>query len=171
MRPDKKLLEGLKAAFQDKKRVSLTLLISTVFLILLALSTAVNYSFQMFSSGIEYWLPAVQLTVLGFYLNGGWTEVFLNITYSILVGIVFTNTYIQFRATGLEISNLSGIAPGVLVAGCAGCGVGLLSLIGLTGVVASLPLQGTGLKLSGILLIAYFIARVGDPETCSIPAS
>lgn len=166
-----KLVNGLKAAFKDRRKTSSTLLISSLFFVLLALSTSINYSIQMFSAGVQYWIPAIQFTVRGFYLNGGWTEVVLNIAYSTLVGVVITNTYTQFRATGLEIVNLSGIAPGVLVAGCAGCGVGLLSLIGVAGLVTLLPFHGLSLKIGGILLIIFFIARIGNPEICSIPSS
>jgi hypothetical protein len=166
-----KLSRGLKSAFKTRRRATATLLISGLFFILLALSTAVNYSIQMFSAGIQYWIPAISLTIRGFYLNGGLTEVVLNLTYSLLVGVILTNTYTQFKATGLEVGNLSGIAPGMLVAGCAGCGVGLLSLIGLTGLVASLPFQGLGLKIGGMLLLVFFIARIGNPEICAIPSS
>lgn len=73
--------------------------------------------------------------------------------------------------TVLEIGNLSEIAPRVLVAGCAGCGVGLLSLIGVASLVTLLPFQGLSLKIGGIILITFFIARTGNPEICSIPSS
>jgi len=165
------LRNGVKSAFENKKKASGTLLISSTFFIFLALSTAINYSIQMLSSGLQYWIPAIQFTVRGFYLNGGWTEVILNTIYAILVGIISTNTYIQFKNTGLNVGNLSGIAPGVLVAGCAGCGVGLLSLIGLTSIITILPFQGLSLKIVGILLITYFIAKIGNPKTCTIPSS
>lgn len=166
-----KTLRGLKAAFKNPWHGSATLIISGLFFILLALSTSINYSIQMFSAGTEYWLTAILFTIRGFYLNGGWTEVTLNIIYSLLVGIIITNTYAQYRSTGLEIGNLSGIAPGMLVAGCAGCGVGLLSLIGMAGIITSLPFQGTGLKIGGMLLLIFFIGRIGDPEICAIPSS
>jgi hypothetical protein len=165
-----RLFEGLKAAFEDKWRISSTLFTSSLFFVLLALSTSINYSIQMFSSGFQYWIPAIEFTIRGFYLNGGWTEVTLNIIYSLLVGIVINNTYTEFKNTGLKIGNLSGIAPGVLVAGCAGCGVGLLSLIGLTGILTVLPFQGLSLKIGGIFLTIYFIAKIGNPKVCSIPS-
>jgi hypothetical protein len=168
MKPVEKLFTGVKAAFKDRRKAATSITLSLSFLIFLALSTAVNYSFQMFSSGIQYWLPAVELTVRGFYLNGGWTELILNCLYALSVGVILTNTYTQFRAAGLKIGNLSGIAPGVLVAGCAGCGVGILSILGISGVVAFLPFGGFGLKIGGIVLILYFIARIGNPEVCSI---
>jgi hypothetical protein len=162
--------EGLKSAFGDKWKTSSTVLVSGLFFILLALSTSINYSIQMFSAGLEYWVPAIQFTIRGFYLNGGWTEIILNVIYSGLVGVIMTNTYTQFRSSGLELENLSGIAPGILVAGCAGCGVGLLSLLGLSGIVLSLPFQGLGLKITGMFILIYFIGRIGNPKTCSIPS-
>jgi len=170
MKFKRELTVGLKSAFEDRRKTFSTVLVSGLFFILLALSTAINYSSQMFSAGIEYWIPAIQFTIKGFYLNGGWTDIILNIIYSILVGVTITNTYTQFRASGLEIGNLSGIAPGMLVAGCAGCGVGLLSLIGMTGKIAYMPFQGLGLKIAGMMLILYFIARIGNPKICSIPS-
>lgn len=166
----RELRSGLKSAFRNKWKTFSTLSISGLFFILLALFTSINYSIQMFSAGLEYWLPAIQFTIRGFYLNGGWTAIVLNIIYSVSVGIVITNTHTQFKSSGLKIGNLSGIAPGMLVAGCAGCGVGLLSLVGLSGIVAFLPFQGLGLKLAGIIVIFYFIARIGNPRTCSIPS-
>ena len=170
MKFKRELKSGLKSAFKDRRKTFSTFLVSGLFFILLALSTSINYSIQMFSAGFEYWLPAVQFTIRGFYLNGGWTNVILNIIYSVLVGVIITNTYTQFRSSGLEIGNLSGIAPGILVAGCAGCGVGLLSILGLSSLIVSLPFQGLGLKIAGMILILYFIARIGNPRICSIPS-
>ena len=164
----KEFIQGLKASFEDRSKAFSTFIISIFFFILLALSTSINYSIQMFSSGIEYWLPAVGLTIKGFYINGGWLEVILNIIYSLLVGIVMSNTYTQCKAAGVKKSNLSGIVPGMLVAGCAGCGVGLISLLGLTGILAVLPFQGLSLKIGGMFLMAYFIARIGNPRVCAI---
>lgn len=107
----------------------------------------------------------------GFYLNGGWTELILNVFYALSVGIILTNTYTQFKTAGLKIGNLSGVAPGILVAGCAGCGVGILSILGISGLIAFLPFGGFGLKIGGIILILYFIGRIGNPDTCTIPSS
>ena len=150
-----KISRGLKAAFKNPWRGSATLIISGLFFILLALSKSINYSIQMFSAAIEHWLTAILFTIRRFYLNGGWTEVTLNVIYSLLVGITITNTYAQYRSTGLKIGNLSGIAPGMLVTGCAGCGVGLLSFIGMAGIMTSLPFQGTGLKRRGNVALNF----------------
>ncbi|MFT4892953.1 MAG: hypothetical protein ACI8Z7_000744 [Candidatus Nanohaloarchaea archaeon] len=165
------LRKGFGSAFNSRKKAFSTVFISLIFFILIALSTSIGYSSQMFLAGIEYWIPAVSFTVRGLYLNGGWIEVVLNLSYSVLIGVIITNTYTQFKNTGIRKRNLSGIAPGFLIAGCAGCGIGLLSLIGLTGIITVLPFQGTLVKIAGMALLSYFIADIGNPEICSIPSS
>jgi hypothetical protein len=166
-----RLKAGARSAFSSRKKSISTVSISLIFFILIALSTSIGYSSQMFLAGIEYWIPAISFTISGLYLNGGWTEVVLNLSYSILIGIILTNTYTQFKNTGIKKRNLSGIAPGFLIAGCAGCGVGVLSLIGLTGLVTVMPFQGTLIKIAGMALLIYFIADIGNPKICSIPSS
>ncbi|PSG98576.1 MAG: hypothetical protein BRC29_00425 [Nanohaloarchaea archaeon SW_7_43_1] len=166
----KDLKKGIKSGFNSGRKTALTVSISILFFILISLSTNIGYSTQMFSAGIEYWLPAISLSVTGLYLNGGVSEIILNLVYSVLIGIIVTNTYIQFRNSGTRARNFSGIAPGFLIAGCAGCGIGLLNLTGLTGVVAVLPFQGTLIKLTGVILLIYFIADIGKPELCTIPS-
>lgn len=166
-----RLVQGLKSAFSSRKKALATTSISIIFFILIALSSAIRYSYQMFSAGIEYWLTAITFTIRGVYLTGGLTEIVLNIVYSALIGVIITNTYHQFRTSGLKIENLSGIAPSFVIAGCAGCGIGILSIVGLAGIVGSLPFQGTSIKVAGILLLIYFTAEIGNPEICSTPSS
>jgi hypothetical protein len=166
-----KFKQGVTAAFETRKKALSTIFLSSIFLIIIALSTAINYSIQMFSNGIEYWIPAIELTISGLYLNGGLTGLGTNIIYSGLIGITLTNSYSQFKVSGLEIKNISGIAPGFLVAGCAGCGVGVLGLVGVTGAVTLLPLGGFLVQLTGIGLLIWIITSIGNPEVCSISES
>ena len=165
------LKKGFKAPF-DSLRLSLfTLLISLISLILMALSSSIIYSYQMFSYGAYYWLPAVQTRLLGLYIEGGILSLSTSLIYSLLIGITVSNFVIEFRNSGLNLRNLSGIGPGFLAAGCAGCGVGILSIIGFTGAIALLPFNGQLLRIGGMMLLIYFIAKTGDPRTCSISSS
>lgn len=170
MRLLRNLCKGIKAAYTGFNAFT-TFILSLAFFIFLALTTSVNYSLQMFSAGPEYWLTAIIFTVKGFYLNGGWFNVVLNVFYALITGALLNNAHTQFKVSGVNLENFSGIAPGMLVAGCAGCGVGLLSLTGASGIILSLPFQGTGIKVGGILLLLVIIARIGDPETCAMDAS
>ncbi|MFB6100082.1 MAG: hypothetical protein ABEK16_02310 [Candidatus Nanohalobium sp.] len=166
------LRKGLKSAFSTRRRAATTLLLSTSIFFLMALSRSIGYSTQMFLSGkIVNWLTALYTRVLGVYIVDGYYGLFINTVYAVLIGVTLTNFHTKFRSSGVKIRNLTGIAPGFIAAGCAGCGIGLLSLLGIAGGVAVLPLQGALLRISGMALLLFFIVRTGDPETCSIAGS
>ncbi|QGA79974.1 hypothetical protein [Candidatus Nanohalobium constans] len=94
----------------------------------------------------------------------------ITIIYAFLGGITLTNTMIQFRNVGVRKESLS-ILPGFLAAGCASCGVGFASIIGLGAATAALPFNGLGIKVGGIILMLYALSSLGNPKTCSIPSS
>jgi hypothetical protein len=165
------LKKGVKTPFESFSSSLLTLSISFISLVMMALSGSLVYSYQMFSYGPNYWVPLMQSRLTGLYLEGGIIGLFSSIIYSLLIGITLYNFAVQLRNSGLSLRNLSGIGPSFLAAGCAGCGVGLLSLAGLTGAIAVLPFNGQLIRLGGMLLLVYYIAKTGDPRTCSIPSS
>lgn len=164
-----KVRSGILAAFESPRKASATFIISSLIFIAMALSSSPGYTLQMFSSGIEYWLPAVKMRILGTYLSGGIQNTALLAFYSLLTGIAVKNFATQLRNSGAKIRNLSGILPGFITAGCAGCGVGLMGFLGLTGGLASLPFQGGLIRFGGIGLLFYYIGRTGDPKVCAIP--
>ena len=164
------LKEGVLTPFESLKLGSTTLFISFISLILMAFSSSIIYTYQMFSYGINYWLPAIQTRLVGLYIEGGIFSLSTSIIYSLLIGITVVNFGIQLKNSGLNLRNLSGIGPSFIAAGCAGCGVGLLSLVGLTGALALLPFNGQLIRIGGMALLVYFIAKTGNPRTCSIPS-
>ena len=165
------LKKGFKAPFESLRLSVITLFISFISLNLMALSGSITYSYQMFSYGLNYWLPALQTRLLGLYIEGGLFSLSTSILYSLLIGITIINFVIELRNSGLSLKNLSGIGPGFLAAGCAGCGVGLLGIVGLTGTLALLPFNGQLIRIGGMMILTYFIAKIGNPKTCTIPSS
>ncbi len=60
-----------------------------------------------------------------------------------------------------------GAVLGMATPVCAPCGIGLLSMIGLGGVLTYLPFQGTELGIMSIGLLTYSIVHIGgDIEEC-----
>ncbi|MFB6114679.1 MAG: hypothetical protein ABEK04_00160 [Candidatus Nanohalobium sp.] len=161
--------EGFKAAFESRKKALTTISISSFTFVLLALSSFPTYSIQMFSSGFEYWIPAIQARVTGAYIAGGSSRIAIMSVYGLLTGIALTNFFTQLRNSGAEVKGLSGIIPGFIAAGCAGCGVGLLGFMGLTGALAAMPLQGNLVRVGGLGLLFYYIGKTGNPRICTIP--
>lgn len=163
----KNFMEGVKAPFTSWKRTTGTVLASFIAFSVSILSTNPEYSIQMISSGLKYWPTAFQIRTLGLLTTTGLTGLFLTIIFSVLVGMTITNTLVQLRMSKLSTDTL-GALPGFLAGGCASCGVGVLSVLGLSGVLASLPFHGNLLKLGGVMLLLVLITRTGNPETCSV---
>jgi len=159
------LKTGVLSSVSSGKRVLSTLSLSILSFSILVLSTNIGMSLQMISSGEV--LSALYLRLTGLSLTAGYSAVLLNILFSILVGITFTNTLTQLKRGKVSKDTLGSI-PGFVAGGCASCGVGVLSLLGLGGVLASLPFQGNLLRLTGVLMLGVLILRTGDPELCEI---
>ncbi|MDP3916805.1 MAG: hypothetical protein Q8Q42_00785 [Nanoarchaeota archaeon] len=99
--------------------------------------------------------------------KGSLTDAYLHSTViliiiSVLIGIVVSLITFKVIANSRLMGNISksgaaGTFVGMLVPVCAPCGIGLLSLIGIGGVIAYLPYQGTELGILAILLLLYSI--------------
>ena len=161
------LFQGLTASVSNRRRALGTLLTGFSAFLLTIFSASPGYSMQMLSSGFQYWGIAFITRFTGVIMNTGYTGLFLTILFSTLVGVTMVNTLIQLKMNKVDFSSL-GAVPGFLAGGCASCGVGVLSLLGFGGVLASLPFAGNSLRLGGIILLTILIVRTGDPETCEI---
>lgn len=163
----KDLFQGLAASVSSRKRALGTLLTGFTAFLLTIFSASPGYSMQMLSSGFQFWTIAFITRFTGVIMNTGYTGMLLTIIFSTLVGVTMTNTLIQLKMNRIDFSSL-GAVPGFLAGGCASCGVGVLSLLGFGGVLASLPFAGNSLRLGGVILLTVLIIRTGDPETCKI---
>jgi hypothetical protein len=72
------------------------------------------------------------------------------------------------RARRRGASTVVGVLPGLLAAGCASCGAGVLGALGFVGAMAALPFDGNLLRIGGIGLLLAFLGRAGDPRTRSV---
>lgn len=155
------------SSVNSRRKIFSTFLLSSLAFTAMMLASKIGYSFQMFSSGLNYWPIALKTTTVLTIQETGLVGFMVPVVYSVLIGITLTNFYTLVRTSGLRLRNLSGIAPGFVAAGCAGCGVGLLGLLGVSGALAILPFHGELIRLGGILVLLYFIVETGDPKTCS----
>ena len=163
----KDFLEGVKGASSTRKRSAGTSVVGLSAFFLTVFSANPGYSIQMLTSGLQYWPIAFITRFSGMLSTSGLTGVFLTLLFSAMVGVTMTNTAVQLRANRISLDSLGAI-PGFLAGGCASCGVGVLSLLGFGGVLASLPFQGNLLRLGGVLLLAVLIIRTGNPDTCKL---
>lgn len=152
------------------KNILVTLAGSIVAYIALVIFVYPAYTFQLLNRSLMYFPEVLRTSTISLFDTGGFIGLSLTLTYAALTGITLTNVYLSLKKHGLsEALNLGAFLPGFAVAGCAGCGVGLLAFLGFSGVVASLPFAGNLVKLGGVFLMLAILYRLGNTRTCSIP--
>lgn len=136
--------------------------------VVLVLSSFPQFSVQVLATDptdVGYAVTALTREV---YLTTGLLGLALVAAYAVLTGVAVTNTLaLVRRARRRGASTVAGVLPGVLAAGCASCGAGVLGALGFVGAMAALPFDGNLLRVGGIGLLLFFLGRAGDPRTCS----
>jgi len=137
--------------------------------VVLVLSSFPQFSIQMLTNDPTDVVYAVTALTREVYLSTGWLGLGLVAVYAVLTGVATINALaLVRRARRTGASTIVGVLPGVLAAGCASCGAGVLGALGFVGAMAALPFDGNLLRLGGIALLLFFLGRAGDPQTCSI---
>jgi hypothetical protein len=94
----------------------------------------------------------------------------LLIAVALLTGVDIAMAAYHFREHGLDLqqggAGAAGVVLGTLGAGCAACGsavlVGLLSLVGVTGGLLFLPLEGLEFALGAVVVLTLSIYWLAD---------
>ena len=163
----RKFRDGVRSPFQKTSTGLVTSGLAFLFFLFTVFSANIKFSIQMLSSGPEYWIPAFQIRYGGLIATSGYTGLLLTLSFCILSAILLTNTLTKLKNMEIDLG-IAGIIPGFLAAGCASCGVGILTFIGLGGILASMPFQGNLLRLGTSILLVGLIARNGSPGKCDI---
>jgi hypothetical protein len=163
------LREALLFPFTTNGRLALAAAVAVVTYAVLVLSTFPSMSAQMLSAGVGYAVDAVLLLTANTYATVGATGLGLVVAYAYLTGVAVTNALAQVRLVGVGgMTNLGGVLPGLVASGCASCGAGVLGLLGFAGALTALPFHGNLVRVGGIALLLYFLARTGDPRRCGL---
>jgi len=144
-----------KNVFSKQKYIALSIIVSILFF--LANAIIVQLSLGNFKLKEAIYSPLTLYyftTTLSFYST---------ITISLLTGVLLS--LIVFKAKNMDSSNLTkanlissiGVFLGALVPGCAACGVGIISFLGLTSALFYLPFKGTEISIAAILIILFAI--------------
>ena len=162
------LLDGFKSSIDSLKAAAAVITVSSMFYLVLTLSSFPNYSLEMLNASILYLDEAFLALNWNVFHTAGYAGIFLSAVYSVFSGVLVVNLYRSLKINGISnIRKSGGMFPAFLAGGCAGCGAGILGFFGLLGIASALPFQGNGLKAASILLIAVSISAIGNPKTCS----
>lgn len=166
MRRFEKFIKGMKAAFSDRKRASLSLILTVIVFTAMNLFARPYFSHQMISSNFLLLPEAVKLVFL--YNSSNVFQMASTVTYALLAGPALVLMYLQFQSFGTGFQDLISIAPGILASGCTGCGAGIIGLLGLTGALTALPFNGLLITPAATIMMIYFITKSGNPEVCNL---
>ncbi len=162
---------SVREALKTRKRVVAVLSVGILTWVFFVLLVNPVYSFQMVSGN-----PLTMTEVLPALVASQFATGVLNFIFPVLiaglVGIVSVTTglslYNNYTSSGSLGGTLGG-AIGVAGAGCASCGAGLLTLLGLSGGVAILPFNGLGVQGLSLLLILASLEYTGRQDRiCSV---
>jgi hypothetical protein len=164
-----RLERALAFPFSSTTRILGTLVIAAVTFVVLILSTFPSMSVQMLGAGLHWFDDTLILLTQNTVATVGYSGFALMVLYAGLTGIAVVDTVASVRVDGVSnVSDATGVVPGLLASGCASCGAGVLGLLGFAGALAALPFHGDLLRLGGILLLLGFLARAGDPRRCRL---
>lgn len=129
------------------------------------------------SFSLEY-----KFSLISALIQGVWTSMggagFIILTFTaLLTGANLALLWQYIRAVkgfkNLHIVMSGNVVLGLVGSGCAACGLPLLSLLGLSGVILYLPFHGTELSYIAIflLLISFFLLMrsVQQSQACKVP--
>ena len=163
------LRDALAFPLTSNARLASAGLVAVATYVLLVLSAFPQFSIQVLTRDPTDVVYAVETLTRQVYLSAGWVGIGLVTIYAILTGIAVTNAVTLLRHTrSTGASTVAGIVPGVLAAGRASCGAGVLGALGYVGVMAVLPFDGNLLRVGGVVLLLVVLANAGDPRTCAV---
>lgn len=177
MQSPSKVLSVWKQVFSQKKYVFLMLIIAVVFYLVNGLIYNIGNIVPLFSSNFS--LAVNFLLVSSFeyiYLIVPFTAVAI-IILSLQMGMLISLLTFRFKRARDSTLGKTGVVSGIGVflgaaaPGCAACGVGLLSFLGLSSIIVTLPFKGQEIVVLAILLMSFSIYTISGKiynTTCQV---
>jgi hypothetical protein len=164
-----RILAATLSSISDWKRALGTSFIVLLTYFFFAFNTNIPWNIDILSSGLLNFPRVLYLGTVTM-IQGGYFGFLLKIIYAVMIGVTVMNFGIQLTRDNLSKSSLTSLGPGLLAGGC-GCGIGILSIVGLAGATALLPFNGNLLMIAGLGLMLYALNDMGDPEKCDVKVS
>lgn len=164
----KDILLVWKDVFSNWKYVILIVFIALFFY-------SINVFIANFSSLVSFYSQLGFIGILKFFLTlslGFWgtrplssffSLIFISILFGVLFSLIVYKTKMIKITSGktMGIFGTTGIFIGILAPGCAACGVGLLSLFGVSAaILGSLPFGGLELSMIAIGILGFSVIKI-----------
>lgn len=166
------LFAAVGYATETARRALATAAAAAVAYCLLVLTAFPGYTLQLLRADAGYLGEALVALSANTAATAGLVGIALVVLYALVTGVAVVVAVGQFRfgegAAGGASGSLSGVLPGLVASGCASCGAGLLGALGFAGALAALPFHGNLLRVAGLAVLVWFLARTGDPSACRV---
>lgn len=175
-----KIRKGLWEVFQKPAYLGIALLAAILFFLINILLP----NLKALKTVIAEATSGQVITFIGALIQGGvnsitTTSLYVLVIISLLIGIVLS--LLLYKVKMVKMFSMQdgkattiGAILGLAAPGCASCGIGVLSAVGLTSTLAYLPFKGVEIGLVSIALLmtstGSLASRIADGNTCSLKA-
>ncbi|MFQ5620411.1 MAG: hypothetical protein ACE5FT_01050 [Candidatus Nanoarchaeia archaeon] len=155
---------ALKRVFSKPNYTILAAFIALVLFMLTSVMVNLPLLWTTKSNGIVYLTKLIGSLMVGSFNAFGTLNSITQGVISILIGVSVSMVVFKIQALShLDPKSSSLSAGGILAAllsmGCASCGMGVLSLLGIAGGLAVLPFRGLEIWIAGMLMLVFAIYR------------
>ncbi len=177
----RKMLKGLKEVFQKPKYSSIAIIIAFIFFSLNMLFPNLKTLGEIATrSGVVATVKFAAVLIEGGFMSMAPLALYSLMFIALLLGTVAsliiykTKMNRMFFAQSGKATTI-GAMLGLVAPGCASCGIGVLSALGLTSTLTILPFQGTELSVLSIILLGTstmsLAEKIADGNSCKIDFS
>ncbi len=168
---------GFSLVFQRKRYVVLSIVIALLIFSFILIGKNGKTLFQtLLEHNFLFFLSFFKNLLIGGMNSTTTVSLIVLIIVALLTGIMIS--MLSFKITNLRSAkhgtvSIVGAILGVSLPGCASCGIGLLSLLGLGSLAAYLPFKGLELGVLSIGLLLFSIYKISNDitqcKTCQVP--
>lgn len=174
-----KVVKTWREVFSKPKYLSIALLSALVFYIIYFLTSAYGNIISYFQE--NSFIGTIKFAFL-LFVNFKETILFssfismilLSLFTGILISILLYRARIVKNNSVKKIGFMGGIGVflGIFAPGCASCGLGIVALLGFSGIFATLPLKGLEVSYLALFILIFSIiqisSKIGDVNSCNI---
>jgi hypothetical protein len=163
-------LTAIRLVFSQKKYLAIAIITSLAIFLFNIYVT--NYKLLL-ELGLNFKILASLL--VGTIQSLAWYAQISTVTLSVLTGITLAMLSFKAKVAGASVKDGSGILGtifGVLMPGCASCGIGVLAILGFSSALLALPLAGLEFAILGVAIlgatILYTSKQIVECPACKV---
>lgn len=166
-----------KKIFQQSKYITLSIIIATIFYLLNVIIINFKNIISIFNSlgfveVLKSFYTFSKLLYQSIEIQGFISLIIISMLTGILLSLLIYRYKHINKESNVKITTSIGLFLGIILPGCASCGIGLAAILGLSSSLLFLPLKGLEISILAIIIISYSIIKtskaISKVEKCEI---